>query len=244
MTRRPPVARAIAAGLIAVVALGAGLIALLTGGSPEPEGASADRVVQPAAPGEGVREVSGDELDELDVTHTDADVQFMQDMIHHHQQALTMTSLVEARSDSEEIDLLAGRIEVSQQAEIELMAAWLEARGEEVPDVHALYEGGAEHDHSEHDHGLGDGELMPGMLTEAQLTRLGAAEKGQFDRLFCRQMIQHHAGALVMVDELRAAGGGSEPESYRTSAEIEADQRIEIRRMRELLRAGIGEAAG
>ncbi len=47
-------------------------------------------------------------------------------------------------------------------------------------------------------------------------------------------MIQHHAGALVMVEQLRANGGGVEAESYTFSAEVEADQRIEIARMQEL----------
>ncbi len=57
----------------------------------------------------------------------------------------------------------------------------------------------------------------------------------EFDGLFLELMIQHHEGALVMVGELHAGGGGVEPESFSFSAHIEADQEIEIRRMRELL---------
>ena len=42
-------------------------------------------------------------------------------------------------------------------------------------------------------------------------------------------------GAVVMVEELRAGGGGLEPESSAFSAHVEADQSIEISRMQEML---------
>jgi uncharacterized protein (DUF305 family) len=48
-------------------------------------------------------------------------------------------------------------------------------------------------------------------------------------------MIRHHEGALAMVQELYATGGGLEPASDRFAREVDADQGIEIRRMRELL---------
>jgi uncharacterized protein (DUF305 family) len=75
---------------------------------------------------------------------------------------------------------------------------------------------------------------MPLMLTEKQLAQLAAAGGATFDRLFLQLMIQHHAGALVMVEQLRASGGGVEAESYTFSAEVEANQRIEIARVQEL----------
>jgi uncharacterized protein (DUF305 family) len=43
---------------------------------------------------------------------------------------------------------------------------------------------------------------MSGMLTAAQLTELDAAKGVDFDRAYLRLMIQHHAGALKMVDDL------------------------------------------
>jgi uncharacterized protein (DUF305 family) len=75
---------------------------------------------------------------------------------------------------------------------------------------------------------------MPLMLTEKQLAQLAAAGGATFDRLFLQLTIQHHAGALVLVEQLRASGGGVEAESYTFFAEVEADQRIEIARMQEL----------
>jgi uncharacterized protein (DUF305 family) len=56
-----------------------------------------------------------------------------------------------------------------------------------------------------------------------------------FDRLFLRYMTYHHRGALVMVQQLAARGGGQEPEISAFTRHVEADQGIEIARMRELM---------
>ena len=179
------------------------------------------RIVQPGAPGEPPRELSPEEAAEIELpVYTDADVRFMQNMIHHHAQALEMTSLVKARSRRKDIPLLAKRLEISQQDEIALMERWLEARAEEVTG-HAQAHGGA---------------LLPGMLTERELARLEGASGQMFDRGFLELMIRHHEGALVMVSELFATkGGGMEPEISQFAGHVEADQHIEIGRMRELL---------
>jgi uncharacterized protein (DUF305 family) len=44
--------------------------------------------------------------------------------------------------------------------------------------------------------------MMAGMLTAAQIKELDAAKGVDFDRAYLRLMIQHHAGALKMVDDL------------------------------------------
>jgi len=79
--------------------------------------------------------------------------------------------------------------------------------------------------------------LMPGMLTERQLAQLGRAKGRPFDRLFLEFMIRHHEGALTMVRRLYAAGGGLESEADSFARHVEADQRIEIARMQQLLAA-------
>jgi uncharacterized protein (DUF305 family) len=185
---------------------------------------AATRYVQPGAPGEPSKTVSADDVGELgSVKHTEADVDFMRGMIHHHAQALVMTSLVRARSASREIPLLARRMEISQESEIELMERWMEARGVQPPD---------DEDHL-HDHG-GDGSLMPGMVSARRLAELADAERRGFDRRFLRYMVRHHRGALAMVRDLRASDGGVEPEIDAFARHVEADQGIEIARMREL----------
>ena len=76
---------------------------------------------------------------------------------------------------------------------------------------------------------------MPGMLTEAELRRLEQAKGQAFDRLFLRFMIQHHRGAVQMVEDLYATEGGAEPEVDALARHIDSDQLIEIGRMEEML---------
>jgi len=156
------------------------------------------------------------------VQHTDADVRFMQGMIHHHGQALEMTALVPGRSGSESIRLLAQRIDLSQQDEIGMMEGWLRARGEDVPSS------------EERARGM----MMPGMLSVEEMRRLEAAAGNEFDRLFLEGMIKHHGGALIMVDELFATtGAGQESTINAFASEVVADQRAEMDRMGAMLDA-------
>jgi uncharacterized protein (DUF305 family) len=189
------------------------------------------RPPEPAIPPDAPREVSGAvgsgaRPDAGHPRHTAADARFMQHMIGHHAQALEMTQLVPRRTNREEMRLLAERIDVSQRDEIALMRQWLERRGEAVPAADA-------HHHA----AMGHQPLMPGMLTAAELAQLARATGSEFERLFLKYMIRHHEGALTMVRELfRTPGAAQETETYRFATEVEADQRAEIARMRELLK--------
>ena len=74
------------------------------------------------------------------------------------------------------------------------------------------------------------------MLSPEQLMALDAARGAEFDRLFLTYMIQHHKGALVMVDELFAShGGGLGDATYKMASDIAADQDTEIKRMQDML---------
>lgn len=185
--------------------------------------AQTPRLVQPGAPGQPTREITAEAAsDTSGVRHSAADTRFMQGMIGHHAQALEMVDLVAARTRNEDLKRLAERIDVSQRDEMQMMREWLSRRGEPLPDPHAHHQA----------HGQ-----MPGMLTPAQMQRLAAAEGPAFDRLFLAGMIQHHEGALTMVKELFAsARGGQEPEMFDFASDVEADQAMEIRRMRALLK--------
>jgi uncharacterized protein (DUF305 family) len=181
-------------------------------------------VVQPGAPGEATRELDGGARVGADVPHSPADVAFMQGMIPHHAQALAMTALVPERTTREDVRLLARRIELSQVDEIELMRAWLTQRGEAAP-APAV-------EHMHHLRGT-ENEFMPGMLTAEQMAGLAAARGPDFDRLFLEYMIAHHEGALIMVNQLFAAPGGALGDDvHQIASHVEADQSIEIRRMR------------
>ena len=156
------------------------------------------------------------------VQFTPADVQFMQGMISHHQQAVEMTALVAARSDSETIRKIGRRIELSQVDEIAMMQRWLQVRRQPAPDPHAMHAHGAM--------------LMPGMLTPDEMDRLAAARGAEFDRLFLEGMIKHHGGALTMVEDLFShTGAGQDSEIFAFASGVDADQRMEIASMGAML---------
>ena len=73
---------------------------------------------------------------------------------------------------------------------------------------------------------------MPGMVPADKLALLSAAKGEEFDELF-PEVIRHHQGALTMVRDLAADGGGNEPE-IGAFTRLEADQNIEISRMEDL----------
>jgi uncharacterized protein (DUF305 family) len=187
---------------------------------------TAENIVQGGAPGQPSRTLTPEELAAIEPPkHTEADIEFVQGMIHHHAQALWMTGLAEKRSDRQQLRLLALRMDISQQDEIEQMRRWLRVRGEPAPELHRLHG---------HAHGLGL-RPMPGMLDRDQVNRLRSAKGKEFDRLFLRYMIQHHRGAVQMVDELYAGDGGLEPEVDAIARHIDSDQLIEIGRMEQML---------
>ena len=206
--------------LAALPLLAAGLVACRAGSGAEM------RTVQPGAPGEASRVLTAEEAAALGhITHTPADVRFMRGMIPHHAQALEMAALIPGRTEHEGLHLLGRRIEISQRDEIAWMTGWLERRGETAP---AMGTG--------HAHGLAEGDLMPGMLSRAEMDALAAASGAEFDRLFLEGMIKHHQGALRMVAELFGTpGGGQETEIFRFAADVDADQDMEILRMRDML---------
>jgi uncharacterized protein (DUF305 family) len=148
-----------------------------------------------------------------------ADVRFMAGMITHHAQAVEMTALVPARAARADVRLLAERIAVSQEDETSLMRRWLRSRGAPEPDPHA--------------HHAGDHARMPGMATGDEMARLAAASGAAFDALFLELMIRHHEGALTMVSELFGTpGGGQDTDVFEFASHVDADQRMEIARMR------------
>jgi uncharacterized protein (DUF305 family) len=198
---------------VVVLAVGAASCATATG-------VSGPQVVQPGAPGAPSRVVAPARPDIP--KYTDADIKFMSGMIGHHAQALEMTALLPARTGREDMKMLARRIEVSQTDEIRMMQRWLEARNLEVPSVHAHHAPGAA--------------LMPGMLTPDEMAKLADAKGMAFDRLFLDLMIKHHEGALEMVRTLFAQpGAAQDADIFAFASDVEADQGIEIARMRAML---------
>ena len=153
----------------------------------------------------------------------------MQGMIGHHTQAIEMVKLLKTRTQSDDLRLLALRIEVSQNDEIKMMKTWLADRKQDVPE-----DGGYQMMMQMPDM------AMPGMLTQKEMDQLAAAKGGEFDRLFLEYMIKHHQGALTMVEALTKAGGGQESAVFAFASDVQADQSTEIKRMR-AMRATMGK---
>lgn len=204
--------------LTAVTALAALAAAGLASGAVAQQGGPT--YIQPGAPGEPSREITAADLTARFDEFTEADIRFLRMMIPHHGQALVMTDLVEGRVASSDVATIAGRIEVVQGPEIDRMQRLLDDAGEEdIPQA------------SDWTHHAG----MHGMLTQEEIDELRAAEGDEFDRLFLEGMIEHHRGAIRMVDTLRATGGGRNASVNALASSISVDQRGEIYRMQAIL---------
>lgn len=160
-------------------------------------------------------------------TYTAADVHFMTGMIHHHAQAVVMAGWAPTHGASQAVRAMCERIVVGQRDEIVLMERWLRERGEPVPDTGA-------HDMMP---GMDHSPMMPGMLSAEQMAQLDRAQGPEFDRLFLTLMIQHHQGAVTMVNQLFGSGSGEEEAVFRIASDVYADQTTEIDRMQKMLAA-------
>ena len=191
-----------------------------------PVGTTGTQIIQPGAPGEMAQAFDTAELEAIGgLSHSEADVRFMRGMIPHHGQALDMTALVPTRATTNEFRSMALRMQISQRDEIRLMERWLTEREEDIPPPNA--------------HRMmmaGDMALMPGMLNAGQMEQLASATGQEFERLFLEFMIMHHEGALTMVQTLfNSSGAGQESLIFKFATDVDADQTIEILRMRRML---------
>jgi uncharacterized protein (DUF305 family) len=165
--------------------------------------------------------------------YTAADVAFMQGMIGHHAQAIEMCAMAGSHGASAQVALFCKKVTISQRDEIALMSNWLKVRGEMVPDpanphAHHMMPGMQM---------VGD-TLMPGMMTPEQMKALDAARGTEWDRLFLQGMIQHHGGAITMVQALfDSPGSGQDTEVFGFATGVDNDQRAEIERMQQMLKS-------
>ncbi|HSM08064.1 MAG TPA: DUF305 domain-containing protein [Gemmatimonadota bacterium] len=176
-------------------------------------------------------------VDSVRRAYTQADVDFMAGMIHHHAQALVMSRMAPSHGASPSLQIMARRIINAQNDEIDLMQAWLRDRGEAVPEPRVNGDHPSDDDHAMHADHDASHEMMPGMLTDDQMAALDAARGEEFDRLYLQFMIQHHQGAVTMVNELVAVPGAAREEAvFKLASDIGADQASEITRMQTMLR--------
>jgi uncharacterized protein (DUF305 family) len=151
--------------------------------------------------------------------YTRADVEFMQGMIAHHAQAIVMSRMAESHGANPQVLKLSNKIDQSQVPEIRIMQSWLTRNNQFAPDTSSWHH-----------------MTMAGMLTAAQLNELDAAKGVDFDRAYLRLMIQHHAGALKMVDDLfNSSLAGQEVDVNVFANDVVTAQTVEIGIMQRLL---------
>ncbi|HEY4515342.1 MAG TPA: DUF305 domain-containing protein [Candidatus Paceibacterota bacterium] len=147
---------------------------------------------------------------------TSIDRHFIEQMIPHHDDAITMAELALAKATKPEIKALASAIIVAQTKEINDMRGWYNAWfGGDVPVDSAGMMGG--------------GQIHGGMMSgDTDFSSLETST--DFDRDFIREMIPHHQMAVMMASML--IGSTERPEMKKLGNDIIKAQTIEIEQMR------------
>jgi uncharacterized protein (DUF305 family) len=150
-----------------------------------------------------------------------ADVKFAQTMIPHHEQAIEMSDIMLAKSDVDpEVTKLAQQIKDAQGPEVTAMTEFLTAWNQPLLPDHA----------SEADEHHWDAE---GVLTPEQMQELMATDGSAGQQLFLEGMIEHHEGAITMVqDEI---DNGENPDAVKLAQAIKDGHAAEIETMKNLL---------
>ncbi|MFF3956943.1 DUF305 domain-containing protein [Streptomyces sp. NPDC001890] len=155
----------------------------------------------------------------------DADVEFAQQMIPHHQQAIEMAKLADGRAADPEIKKLATAIEKAQDPEIETMKGWLTSWGKPLPSS-------SMGDMPGMDHGS-DGSGMPGMMSDKDMSDLTAAKGKDFDKKFAQLMIGHHQGAVTMAEDEQKHGDNAD--AKKLAGAVVTAQTAEIEQMNKII---------
>jgi uncharacterized protein (DUF305 family) len=150
----------------------------------------------------------------------DADVEFAQQMIPHHAQAVEMAQMVPDQGVSPELIELADAVEAAQQPEIDQMTAMLERWGQDVPSTDLGEQGSME---------------MEGMMSMEDMDALAAMSGPEFEQMWLTMMIEHHEGAIAMAETELAEG--SDEDARMLAQDIVDAQRAEITQMEQMLQA-------
>lgn len=151
------------------------------------------------------------------------DAHFIEQMIPHHEDAITMARLAQTKAKRSEIKQLAKDIIDSQEKEISQMKDWYKEwfdtevpTGTQVMNQHGMM-------------GNNNGMHMGMMGDESDMTKL--EQSSDFDNAFIEGMIPHHQMAVMMANMLN--GGTNRPEMKRLADDIIVAQTKEINQMRE-----------
>lgn len=148
------------------------------------------------------------------------DLMFAVMMIPHHEQAVEMSELALGISDSAELTDLANQIIAGQTPEIDLMQGWLD-ESEQFSEMPVIMES------------MPGMNGMGGMATEEEMENLADLSSPEFDQMFLELMIDHHEGALDMVQMILDSDN---PEVKTLADDIVRVQTDEIQQMERMLK--------
>lgn len=152
------------------------------------------------------------------------DAHFIEQMIPHHQDAITMSELALTKAIKPEVKKLSQNIINSQGKEIDQMKSWYQDWfGKELPVGNEVM--------SQHGMMINSRLHMGMMGNETDITKLENAE--DFDRAFVEHMIPHHQMAVMMANMLK--NGTTRPEMKKLAEDIITSQTNEINQMRQWL---------
>ena len=153
------------------------------------------------------------------VALNEADLEFTQGMIGHHEQAVEMAEIAldpTVGASAAVVDL-ATRIQAAQEPEIDLMTGWLTAAGEStVMDMSS-----------------DEMMAMEGMMSVEDMDGLASSTGAEFETMWLEMMIAHHEGAISQSETVKADGSNSDVLAL--ADQIIAAQQAEITEMQALL---------
>ncbi|HEV2783284.1 MAG TPA: DUF305 domain-containing protein [Actinophytocola sp.] len=149
-----------------------------------------------------------------------ADVMFLQMMVPHHEQGLTLVRLARDRASRADLRTLAAAIEATQTDEVRTMSSWL--RDWRQPPTAPP---GAHQDHG----GMPD-------TTAGEIATLGRITGPDFDRRFLNVMISHQDDAIQLA-KLETTTG-QHPQAKALAARIDRSRSAQITQMLKLLDGG------
>ena len=137
------------------------------------------------------------------------DEMFVQMMIPHHEQAVTMSGLALKNTDNQDLLKLASDIASAQSLEITQMQSWLrDWKSSPMSHMH-----------------MGD----DGMLSPSEIQQLKISLNHNFDQLFLSGMIRHHQGAVEIAKDELASGVNANARHLAES--VVKTQNAEIKKM-------------
>jgi len=150
------------------------------------------------------------------------DAHFIEQMIPHHEDAITMAKLAQTKTQRSEVKALANNIIDSQGKEISLMRSWYKSWfGRELPAGNQVMQ----------HHGMmsSSSSMHMGVTgTDQDMEKLSNAS--DFDTAFVEEMIPHHQMAVMMASMLK--DGTQRSEMKKLADDIITSQSNEIVQMR------------